>query len=341
MIETLMEKGYAYQKGNSVYFSIEAYKEYGKLANIQKENLKPGTSGDSDDYDKNNIQDFVLWKGRKENEPFWETPFGDGRPGWHIECSAMSMKYLGTHFDIHMGGVDNIFPHHENEIAQSVCATGEKFVNYWLHCQHLVMDFQKMSKSLGNFFTLQDLVKKDIQPMAIRYLLISTHYRKLLNFTFDNLSQAAQSLKRIQDFIFTIRVMKPEPGKTDKIHQLIQVNENQFISHMDDDFNISGAIGVFFDFIHQVHLETNNLKQNDIENILAYVNRINSVLGVIEEQSEDTLDSEIEEKIRERENARKEKNYQLADQIRDQLLSDGIILIDTPDGVRWKKNPKP
>ena len=184
LISVLLEKGFAYEKDGSVYFSIERFKEYGRLANIDRENLKLGAAvaADADEYEKESIQDFVLWKGKKPGEPFWPAPFGEGRPGWHIECSAMSMKYLGPHFDIHMGGVDNIFPHHENEIAQSECANGETFVNYWLHCQHLVVDNKKMSKSLGNFYTLGDLLQRGFDPMAVRYLLISTHYRKLLEF---------------------------------------------------------------------------------------------------------------------------------------------------------------
>ncbi len=337
LIDKLMEKGFAYTKDNSVYFSIAKFPEYGKLANISRENLKTGVSVDSDEYEKDDVTDFVLWKGKKEEEPFWSSEkYGEGRPGWHIECSAMSSKYLGDHFDIHMGGVDNIFPHHENEIAQSQCATGEQFVNYWIHCQHLVVDNQKMSKSLGNFYTLRDILDKGFDPMEIRYLLISSHYRKMLNFSFDGLLQARQALKRINDFIFTLNGLNPAEGETVAITTLLNESEAHFQSDMDDDFNISGALGVFFDFIYQINLKLQELKKQDIKNILDFINRIDSVIGVLKQKEEKMLDAEIEEKIKQRQEARKEKNFKLADAIRDELKSKGILLIDTPDGVRWK-----
>jgi len=335
-IEKLETNGFAYKKSNSVYFSIEKFKEYGKLANISKENLILGKSIDADNYDKDNIQDFVLWKGKKEGEPFWPTKYGDGRPGWHIECSVMSMKYLGEHFDIHGGGVDLIFPHHENEVAQSQCATGKPFVNYWIHCQHLVLDTQKMSKSLGNVFNLRDLLDEGYDPMVIRYLLISTHYRKLLKFSFDSLERSKQALKRITDFIFVLNGLKTTEGETNDIIDLIEENELRFRKNMDSDLNISGALGVFFDFIHNINLKKIKLKQNDIKAILAYVNRINSVIGVIKTTESEELDDEIIKKVQLREKARKEKNFTLADSLRDELKTMGVILIDTPEGVRWK-----
>jgi cysteinyl-tRNA synthetase len=336
IIEKLDENGYAYKMGDSVYFRIEKFADYGKLANINKDSLKMGTSVDSDEYDKENAQDFVLWKGRKEGEPSWDTKYGDGRPGWHIECSAMSTKYLGDHFDIHMGGVDNIFPHHENEIAQSCGASGKPFVNYWLHCQHLIIDNQKMSKSLGNFYTVTHLIEKGYDAMAIRLILLSTHYRKLLNFTIGGLEAAQQSLKRIKDFVFFIKNHPRTKGETAEISDLIQRSEEKFIEHMDDDFNISGALGTFFEFIHQINLKKDHLKEGDQANILEFVARINSVLGVLKVEDPKDLDAAIREKIALREKARKEKNFKLADEIRDQLKSEGVTLIDTPDGVRWK-----
>ncbi|MCP5046001.1 MAG: cysteine--tRNA ligase, partial [bacterium] len=337
MIDKLVEKGYAYKKDDSVYFSIEKFPGYGKLANISAENLKPGANSDEDEYEKDNIQDFVLWKGKKEGEPSWQTGnYGEGRPGWHLECSVMSSKYLGDHFDIHMGGVDNIFPHHENEIAQSQCATGQQFVNHWVHCQHLIVDNKKMSKSLGNFYTLRDLLDKGYEPMEIRYLLLSAHYRKLLNFTFDGLNQARQSLKRINDFIFTVKGLVTGEGETGDISTLIAESEKKFQEHMDADFNISGALAALFDFIHRTNQQQEELKTADVENILAFIDRIDSVLGVIKKEEEGMLDSEIEALIEQRQQARKEKNYQKADEIRDQLKAKGIQLVDTPGGVRWK-----
>jgi cysteinyl-tRNA synthetase len=341
MIEKLEDKGFAYRKENSVYFSIDKFKDYGKLANISRDDLKIGVSVDADEYKKENVQDFVLWKGKKEGEPSWSTErYGDGRPGWHIECSAMSVKYLGDHFDIHMGGVDNIFPHHENEIAQSQGASGKKFVNYWIHCQHLIVGNQKMSKSLKNFYTLEDVLNKGYDPMEIRYLLISTHYRKLLKFTFEGLDRARNSLKRITDFVFTLKGLKPADGESLEIYELISEMEQEFQNNFDADFNVSGALGVFFDFIHKVNLNLKKLKKGDIDNLMDFIQRINSVLGIIKEEEESTLEGEIEALIEEREHARREKNYRLADSIRDQLKIKGIILLDTPDGVRWKKEPQ-
>jgi cysteinyl-tRNA synthetase len=336
LIEKLEKNGYIYQKDHSVYFSIEKFREYGRLANISKENLILGKSIDADSYDKDNVQDFVLWKGKKEGEPHWPSKYGDGRPGWHLECSVMSMKYLGPHFDIHGGGVDLIFPHHENEIAQSQCATGEKFVNYWIHAQHLVLDTEKMSKSLGNQINLRDLLKKGYDPMVIRYHLLSTHYRKTLRFSLDGLERSRQSLKRITDFVFMLKGLNAGGGKTVEISALIHDTELKFRENMDHDLNISGALGVFFDFIHQINLMKDNLKKGDIPEIIAFVDRINSVIGVLKKAGPEVLEEDIVEKIALREKARKEKNFQLADSIRDDLKARGIVLIDTPEGVRWK-----
>ena len=292
---------------------------------------------DADEYEKEAVQDFVLWKGRKPGEPYWPAPFGEGRPGWHIECSAMSMKYLGPHFDIHMGGVDNIFPHHENEIAQSECANGETFVNYWLHCQHLVVDNKKMSKSLGNFYTLGDLLQRGFDPMAIRYLLISTHYRKLLNFTLDSLEMAGQALARVKNFVFSLKNVQTD-GKADpELAAQVEKNMNSFSANMADDFNASGALGVMFDLIHEINPRLNALSRADAVVVLAYLQRLDSVLGVFGNEKEKSLDAAIEEKIREREQARKERDFARADAIRTELKAQGIILMDTPAGVKWKK----
>ena len=337
LIAVLLEKGFAYEKDGSVYFSIERFKDYGRLANIDKDNLRPGAAVDTDEYEKESIQDFVLWKGMKPGEPSWPAPFGEGRPGWHIECSAMSMKYLGPHFDIHMGGVDNIFPHHENEIAQSECANGQTFVNYWLHCQHLVVDNKKMSKSLGNFYTLSDLQQRGFDPMALRYLLISTHYRKLLNFTFENLEMAGQALNRIKNFVFSLKNVKLPGTATQEISALIVAGQSAFAENMADDFNVSGALGVLFDTIHAINQKMNDLCQKDAAAILAYIERLNTVLGVLEQEDAAPLAAAIEEKIARREKARQEKNFAQADAIRAELKKQGIALLDTADGVKWKK----
>jgi len=337
LIAVLLEKGFAYEKEGSVYFSIERFKDYGRLANIDADNLQPGAAQEADEYEKESIQDFVLWKGKKPGEPSWPAPFGAGRPGWHIECSAMSMKYLGAHFDIHMGGVDNIFPHHENEIAQSECANGQTFVNYWLHCQHLVVDNKKMSKSLGNFYTLDDVLQRGFDSMAVRYLLISTHYRKLLNFTFANLEMAGQALNRIKNFVFSLKNVENAGEAAPEIAVLIASNRNDFTENMADDFNISGALGILFDFIHEINQKMSELSKKDAAAVLTYLEGLDTVLGVLRDNDSGPLAAAVEEKITRREKARKDKDFALADAIRAELKEQGIALLDTPDGVKWKK----
>jgi cysteinyl-tRNA synthetase len=339
LIETLLEKGIAYKKDGSVYFSIERFKGYGRLANIDRENLKPSEAAalDADEYEKESVQDFVLWKGKKPDEPAWPALFGQGRPGWHIECSAMSMKYLGPHFDIHMGGVDNIFPHHENEIAQSECANGQTFVNYWLHCQHLVVDNKKMSKSAGNFYTLRDLLQRGHDPLAIRYLLISSHFRKLLNFSFASLEMAAQALARLKNFVFSLKNVNNPGEETPEITALLAAGQDAFTENLADDFNISGALGVLFDLSHEVNQRLGRLSQKDAAAVLAFVDRLNTVLGILDQGDAAPLDAAIEKKIAQREKARKNKDFALADAIRNELKAQGISLLDTPTGVKWKK----
>jgi cysteinyl-tRNA synthetase len=249
----------------------------------------------------------------------------------------MSMKYLGPHFDIHMGGVDNIFPHHENEIAQSECANGQTFVNYWLHCQHLVVDNKKMSKSTGNFYTLRDLLQRGHDPLAIRYLLISSHYRKLLNFSFDSLEMAAQALARIKNFVFSLKNVRNPGEATPEISALLAASQSAFTENLADDFNISGALGVLFDLIHAINQKMNDLPQKDAANILTYIERLNTVLGILDQGDSAALDATIEGKIAQREKARKNKDFTLADAIRSELKNQGIILLDTPAGVKWKK----
>lgn len=339
LVSALLQKGFAYQKDGSVYFSIERFKEYGRLANLDRASLKTGATAaaDADEYEKEAAQDFVLWKSGKPGEPSWPAPFGAGRPGWHIECSAMSMKYLGPHFDIHMGGVDNIFPHHENEIAQSECANGMTFVNYWLHCQHLIVDGMKMSKSLGNFYTLNDLLLKGFSPMAVRYLLISSHYRKLLNFTLEGLEMAGQALARVKNFVFSLRNVEIEGGADLELAAAVTASLDAFSGSMADDFNVSGALGVMFDLIGEVNPRMNALTRADAANILAYMERVNAVLGVLEPVDEGPLDAEIAMRITLREKARREKDFARADEIRAELKAQGIILMDTPAGVKWKR----
>jgi cysteinyl-tRNA synthetase len=343
LIKSLQAKGYAYEKDGSYYFDISKFPDYGKLAKINVADLKSGHRVDGDDYEKENIHDFALWKKNKEGEPFWDTELGKGRPGWHIECSAMSSKYLGETFDIHCGGVDNIFPHHENEIAQSEASSGKKFVKYWLHCHHLIVDGDKMSKSKGNFYTLTDLLNKQVDPMALRLLLLSTHYRKLLNFTFEALAQAESALQRIKDFLYELKNTPLPQGENEAVLHIIQDAKNKFTAGLSDDLNVSKALTAVFESIKKANilLSRGEVFDKDAENLTLFIRNLNEVLGLLPKEEESMLSHEIQSKIDEREKARKDKNYSLADKIRDDLLNQGIILEDTKDGVRWKYSSKP
>ncbi len=339
IIQRLIENGHAYQVDGSYYFKISSFPRYGALSNMQLDQLKAGARVSADEYEKDTVSDFALWKGWDEADGpvFWETLLGKGRPGWHIECSAMSMKYLGESFDIHTGGVDNIFPHHENEIAQSEGATGKPFATYWLHCEHLIVEGQKMSKSLGNFYTLRQILDKGYSPLAVRYLLIATHYRQQLNFTFDGLEAAKNAIQRLTDFRRNLEAI--EGGKDNpEINGIIEKAEQGFAGWMDDDLNISGALGEVFNFVKEGNrlITDNNLSETDAQRMLKVLDGFDSVLGVLPKQ-EMVLDEDIQKLIDERVAARKEKNFQRADEIRDQLQDMGIILEDTPKGTTWKR----
>ncbi len=339
LIKSLLEKGFAYEKEGSIYFNISKFPEYGKLAKIDIKELRSGERVDSDEYEKESIQDFALWKYKKEGEPFWETEVGDGRPGWHIECSVMSSKYLGQTFDIHCGGVDNIFPHHENEIAQSVAHSGKKFVNYWLHCHHLIVDGEKMSKSKGNFYLLKDIISKGFDPLALRLLLLSTHYRKMLNFTLSALKQSQSSLQRIKDFVYELRTRPFPEGESEETSNLIEEMKRKFSAGLCDDLNISVALTSLFEMIKKANIliSKDKMFQKDAENLISAVKLVDQVLAVLPKEETEALTDEAKKKIEERQKARKEKNFALADRIREELLREGIILEDTKDGgVRWK-----
>lgn len=336
LIKKLCDKGIAYQSDDrSTYYNIKKFSNYGKLAHLNLKNLKAGARVKQDEYEKETANDFALWKGYDESDEdvFWETEIGKGRPGWHIECSAMSMKYLGNHFDIHTGGVDLIFPHHQNEIAQSEGATGEKFVNYWIHNEHLLVENKKMSKSLGNFYTLRDILNKGYKPKAIRYLLMSTHYRQQLNFTFDGLEAASNAVERLNNFIFTLNNIKEEK-ENEKVASLIKAVKQQFEERMDDDLNISEALGAIFDFIRDINKE--QLSKHDAQKVKHMMFEFDKVLGVLEEQKLD-ISKEIESSIKKREEARKQKDFNTADKIRNELKEKGILLEDSSTGVVWKK----
>jgi cysteinyl-tRNA synthetase len=339
LTKKLIDKGLAYEAGGSWYYKISGFPEYGKLSHMKLDGLKAGARVASDEYEKDQVSDFALWKGWEEadGDVFWETDLGKGRPGWHIECSAMSMKYLGEHFDIHTGAVDNIFPHHENEIAQSEAATDKPFANLWMHALHLIVEGRKMAKSLGNFYTLREILEKGHAPLAIRYLLISTHYRMQLNFTFEGLDAARNGLERYNDFIANLADVTSDTdgGEAD---EFIRKAKKGFEEALDDDLNISEALGVVFDFIRDINRlkAEDKLSKAEADRALETINGFDSVLG-FRKKDEAGLDEEIEAKIQARIDARNAKDWTEADRLRDELLAQGIILEDTPTGTKWKR----
>ena len=339
LVRNLLQKGHAYENEGSTYYRIASFSSYGKLSHMDMSGLKAGAKVAADEYEKEQVADFALWKGwdEKDGEVFWETEVGKGRPGWHIECSAMSMKYLGKHFDIHTGGVDLIFPHHENEIAQSEAATGERFVNFWLHNEHLMVEGKKMAKSFGNYYTLRDLLNKGYHPIAIRYLLLATHHRQQLNFTFDGLEAAKNALQRLYDFVDNLKLVKGEKDNPE-IEEILLKAKKDFEEALDDDLNTSEALGVIFTLVKDVNrlMDEKKISTSDANRVLELVKGFDSVFGLLKRE-ELILDEEVKDLIEKRVNARKEKNFKLADQIRKELDEKGIILEDTPEGTKWKR----
>jgi cysteinyl-tRNA synthetase len=362
LIKKLLEKGLAYRKDGSIYFAIDRFPAYGRLSKINLEDLRPGARGDADEYEKESVHDFALWKAPKEGEPFWETEIGPGRPGWHIECSAMSAKYLGQPFDIHCGGVDNIFPHHENEIAQSEAANGVPLSRYWLHCHHLIVDGQKMAKSKGNVYRIEDILAKGYDALDLRYLLLSTHYRKMLNFTFEALDQARTARQRIGDFLGALGEVRGEAPGAPPVEPVIEEARARFGAGLDDDLNIAEALAAVFTLIKNANplLVDGRVSRTGADRLAAFVAAIDGVLAVkpspsvrasgkivatsgaegtaaVVPDGEAALEAEVQRKIDERQKARTAKDFARADAIRGELLKMGVILEDTKDGVRWKK----
>ena len=340
LIKTLRDKGHTYEAGGSIYFRLSSFPEYGRLSHFDMSQLKEGASGrvDVDEYSSEDARDFALWKAYDEQDGtvFWETEIGKGRPGWHIECSAMSMKYLGSTFDIHTGGVDNMFPHHENEIAQSECATGRPFVKYWLHCAHLVVEGRKMAKSLGNFFTLRDLVEAGHKPLAIRWVLIATHYRQPNNFTFEALDAANQALNRIRDFRLRLAEIR---GGGSNLEKEIAACEGAFGNALDDDLNISAALGAVFDFIRDTNksVDRNEVGAEGAQRALAMLDRMNAVTGLFAPPAESQVPQEVMDLVKQRQQARRDKDFARADAVRAELTRMGWLVEDTPDGPRVKR----
>ncbi|MEE8160646.1 MAG: cysteine--tRNA ligase [Acidobacteriota bacterium] len=339
LILKLREQGCTYESEGSIYYRIDCFSDYGKLSHLDLSQVPTEGRIDADEYTKENPRDFVLWKARKEGEAYWDTVLGPGRPGWHIECSAMSMEYLGESFDLHVGGVDLIFPHHENEIAQSEASTGQPFVRHWVHSEFLLVDGEKMSKSKGNQYTLRDILERGYDPLAVRYLLQSVHYRKQLNFTFEGVEQAQSALQRVSDFLLRVREVPAETDENKNLSEKIAQARTDFEAWLDDDLNTSGALGVLFDLIRQVNvsLERQEVGGANRDQILALIADANQVLAVFQVEEQSIEDQEIAATIEQREQARRQRNYQRADEIRDALAQQGIILEDTKEGTRWKR----
>lgn len=324
LIQKLLKNKAAYIKGGSVYFSISKFKQYGKLAHLDIKGLKAGARVDTDEYGKDAAQDFALWKGKKEGEPYWSTPFGEGRPGWHIECSAMSMEYLGATFDIHAGGVDLIFPHHENEIAQSEAATKKLFVRYWLHGEHLLVNGQKMAKSLNNFFTLRDLETRGFNPLAFRYLTLTSHYRSKLNFTWESLGAASHSLNRLYDFEKTTGKDRHR-GKTS-----LKPWVEKFKKAVTDDLNLPKAVAALWNLINAYHKAPEKFDSKKVNLLLRDFNK---VLGLgLDEPRFEKIPEVVKKLAQERELLRKAKQWQEADEIRKKIKEHGFTVKDTPEG---------
>lgn len=345
VIEDLLVKEVAYRGGDgSIYYSISKFPRYGCLSHLHLDELQVGASERiaCDEYEKDNVADFVLWKEydpSRDGKIFWESPFGPGRPGWHLECSAMAMKILGPTIDIHVGGVDNMFPHHENEIAQSEAYSGKQFVNLWMHCEHLVVDGKKMSKSLGNFYSLRDVLNKGFTGTQMRYMLLQTHYKTQLNFTFGGLDAIKGALNRLQDFIE--RLLEIHTNHTcDLVDPLLIRIETSFSEALADDLNISAALAAVFELVREGNFlcDAGKIGKEESEKILTLLKRFNTVLGVLSfEKRIEAIPEDLQTALAQRIEARKQKNWALSDQLRDFIVGRGYIIEDTPEGARLKK----
>jgi cysteinyl-tRNA synthetase len=353
LIQELTKKGFAYTSDGSIYFRISQFPSYGKLSKIDVSGIKAGARVDVDRYDKDNVRDFALWKAAKPGEHFWETPLGPGRPGWHIECSAMAMKYLGETLDIHSGGVDLAFPHHENEIAQSEAATGKPFARFWLHAEHLLVDQEKMSKSVGNIATPRELFAQGHKPSSVRYLLASVPYRRQLSFTLDSLQSAANAVERLRNFVARLKAGKFPPGTSSAMAGRAAKALEDFDGGLADDLNTAVAVAAIFDLVRDVNtaIDRGEFRSGEVAPVLAALESFDAIFAVLADDDAEKVralglapdslapdDAEIEALVAERQAARKRKDFTTSDRIRDELAQRGIIIEDTRDGgVRWKR----
>lgn len=340
LVKTLGEGGHTYQSGDSIYYRISTFPEYGKLSGIKPDQNLAGARVDSDEYEKEDARDFVLWKACKENEPSWDTEIGNGRPGWHLECSAMAMSLLGQSFDIHTGGVDNIFPHHENEIAQSEGASGGSFARFWLHAEHLTVESEKMAKSKGNFFTLRELLERGHDPSVIRYLLLSVPYRQRLNFTIDGLHAAEQALDRITNTLRRLDHTPEASGEGDLSMETIERFRRAFREGLGDDLNTAKALAALHTLLHSVNtaLDGGGISVTAKLALSAAFEEADSVLAVFPEApAADHQDDQIQAMVDERTEARKTRDFARSDEIRDELAGQGIVIEDTPHGPVWRR----
>src|SRR5467141_738817 len=353
LIEKLQRNTYTYPSEGSIYYRIMKFKDYGKLSKVDLSGIQAGARVDNDRYEKESARDFALWKAPKPGEHFWETPIGAGRPGWHIECSAMAMKYLGDTLDIHTGGIDLAFPHHENEIAQSEAATGKPFARYWLHAEHLLVEGEKMSKSLGNFYTLRDLFGKGYKPSALRFALSSVPYRKQLNFTFDGLQQAASSVERLRNFADRLKQGKFPAGKQKGMAARIAKAAEECDAGLADDLNTARALAAAFDLVREANIaiDKGEFRQGNVPAVFEFLAYFDKVFAVVEYNDAEKLrtlgygsaesgpgDTEIDRLVAERNDAKKKRDFAAADRIRKELADRGIIIEDAKDGsVRWKR----
>jgi cysteinyl-tRNA synthetase len=352
LIQKLQQKTYTYSGEGSIYYRIAKFPGYGKLSKIDVAGIQAGARVDNDRYEKESARDFALWKAPKPGEHFWETSIGPGRPGWHIECSAMAMKYLGDTLDIHTGGIDLAFPHHENEIAQSEAATGKPFARYWLHAEHLLVEGEKMSKSLGNFFTLRDLFAKGYKPSALRFALASVPYRRQLNFTFEGLQQATSAIDRLRNFSDRLKAGKFHEGKMPGMEERIAKAAADFDAGLSDDLNTAMALAAVYDFVREANIamDKGEFRRGDVASAQEFLATVDKVFAVVADNDAEKLqalgyadaaaitDAEIEKLIAERQDARKRRDFATSDRVRKELADRGIILEDSKDGtVRWKR----